>query len=327
MAIELSNYVGRLAPSPTGAQHLGNARTYIVAWLIARTRSGKLLLRIEDLDTPRTKAGAATQILQDLEWLGLDWDANETAQGFTLQSQRDSRYQELLEDLKTRELVYPCTCSRSDIEGASSAPHESHLDGTVYPGTCSGNSVADAIHFEHQNKKYAWRFRFPEKESMTWQDDFSGTQSCIPSQVLGDFIVARNYGPIAYQLAVVADDHDCQINHVVRGNDLIYSTYRQMAIYDAFQWQPPNWLHIPLVVGPDGKRLAKRHGDTRISTLRSLGWKPESIIGLIAKSLVLTESEQPIELKQLLEIAIANPMWMKNVPKSNVEIPTDSIVC
>jgi glutamyl-tRNA synthetase len=315
-------YIGRLAPSPTGAQHLGNARTYIAAWLIARTRSGRLLLRIEDLDTPRTKTGADTQILLDLEWLGLDWDSSEHSQSYTLQSQRTSRYQELLEVLKSRDLVYPCTCSRTDIENASSAPHESQLDGTVYPGTCAGNSVADAKQLDNLDQKYAWRFRFPTGESMIWDDEFCGIQSCIPSQVLGDFIVARNYGPIAYQLAVVADDHDSGINHVVRGNDLIYSTYRQLAIYNAFQWQPPSWLHIPLVVGPDGKRLAKRHGDTRICTLRSLGWKPETIIGMIAKSLSLADSENPISLSELLALATADPEWLRKVPTTNVQFTT-----
>jgi len=319
MAKSLSPYIGRLAPSPTGAQHLGNARTYIAAWLIARMHSGKLLLRIEDLDTPRTKTGADEQILLDLEWLGLDWDWTENSQRFTLQSQRTSRYQQLLEDLKRRELVYPCTCSRTDIENASSAPHESQLDGTVYPGTCAGNDVSDAKQLDNLDQKYAWRFRFSKDEKMTWEDEFCGIQSCIPSQVLGDFIVARNYGPIAYQLAVVADDHDSGINHVVRGNDLIYSTYRQIAIYNAFQWQPPSWLHIPLVVGPDGKRLAKRHGDTRISTLRSLGWKPESIVGMIARSLGLLDSERPISLPELLDLAITNPDWLRKVPSTNVQ--------
>jgi glutamyl-tRNA synthetase len=319
MARSVSSYIGRLAPSPTGAQHLGNARTYLAAWLIARTRSGRLLLRIEDLDTPRTKTGADTQILLDLEWLGLDWDSGEHPQRYTLQSQRTSRYHELLEDLKSRDIVYPCTCSRTDIENASSAPHESQLDGAVYPGTCAGNSVADATQLDNLDQKYAWRFRFSTGESMTWDDEFCGIQSCIPSQVLGDFIVARNYGPIAYQLAVVADDHDSGINHVVRGNDLIYSTYRQLAIYNAFQWQPPSWLHIPLVVGPDGKRLAKRHGDTRISTLRSLGWKPETIIGMIAKSLGLADSENPISSSELLTLATADPEWFRKVPTTNVQ--------
>lgn len=319
MARSVSSYIGRLAPSPTGAQHLGNARTYLAAWLIARTRSGRLLLRIEDLDTPRTKTGADTQILLDLEWLGLDWDSSEHPQRYTLQSQRTSRYHELLEDLKSRDIVYPCTCSRTDIENASSAPHESQLDGAVYPGTCAGNSVADAKQLDNLDQKYAWRFRFSTGESMTWDDEFCGIQSCIPSQVLGDFIVARNYGPIAYQLAVVADDHDSGINHVVRGNDLIYSTYRQLAIYNAFQWQPPSWLHIPLVVGPDGKRLAKRHGDTRISTLRSLGWKPETIIGMIAKSLGLVDSENPISSSELLTLATADPEWFRKVPTTNVQ--------
>ncbi|MCU0721498.1 MAG: tRNA glutamyl-Q(34) synthetase GluQRS, partial [Pirellula sp.] len=307
-------YIGRLAPSPTGAQHIGNARTYLVAWLHARTNAGRLLLRIEDLDTPRTKTGAEALIFEDLNWLGLDWDHDLSTQGFIRQSERTTRYTDVLDRLKSLELVYPCTCTRSEIEEAASAPHETFLDGTVYRGKCSTNCVADALRFDHQGLRYAWRFRFPRMQEVNWADQFAGPQSLIPSQSLGDFVVARNYGPVAYQLAVVVDDHDSGITHVARGNDLIFSTYRQLAIYDAMQWEPPTWIHLPLVVGNDGRRLAKRHGDSRLSYYRELGTKPEELLGAIARSLCLTSSNTPLNANQILGLAQASPAWLRHIP-------------
>jgi glutamyl-tRNA synthetase len=273
-----------------------------------------LLLRIEDLDTPRTKTGAEALIFEDLNWLGLDWDPDLSTQGFIRQSERTTRYTDVLDRLKSLELVYPCTCTRSEIEEAASAPHETFLDGTVYSGKCATNCSADALKFDFHGLKYAWRFRFPPSNEVTWADRFAGTQSLIPSQSLGDFVVARNYGPVAYQLAVVVDDHDSGITYVVRGNDLIFSTYRQLAIYDALQWDPPNWIHLPLVVGNDGRRLAKRHGDSRLSYYRDLGTKPEGLLGAIAHSLCLTRSNTPLTANQILELALATPDWLRNIP-------------
>lgn len=307
-------YIGRLAPSPTGAQHIGNARTYLVAWLHAKTNQGKLLLRIEDLDTPRTKAGAEDLIFEDLDWLGLDWDRDSSPAGYIRQSERTPRYTEVLDQLKSCELVYPCICTRSEIEEAASAPHESFLDGTVYSGKCATNCVADASKFDATGMKYSWRFRFPRSQQVTWVDQFAGLQTLVPSQALGDFVVARNYGPVAYQLAVVVDDHDSGINHVVRGNDLIFSTYRQLAIYHAMNWDTPNWIHLPLVVGNDGRRLAKRHGDSRLSYYRSMGTKPEEILGAIAQSLGLANHKAPISTHSILDMAMAHPDWLRRVP-------------
>lgn len=307
-------YIGRLAPSPTGAQHIGNARTYLVAWLHAKTNQGKLLLRIEDLDTPRTKAGAEDLIFEDLNWLGLDWDRDSSPGGYIRQSERTIRYTEVLDELKSRELVYPCICTRSEIEEDASAPHESFLDGTVYSGKCATSCVADASKFDATGIKYSWRFRFPRSEHVSWVDQFAGPQTLVPSQELGDFVVARNYGPVAYQLAVVVDDHDSGINHVVRGNDLIFSTYRQLAIYTAMKWSPPNWIHLPLVVGNDGRRLAKRHGDSRLSFYRSIGTKPEEILGAIAQSLGLTNHKSPLSAHSILNLALSHPDWLLRVP-------------
>jgi glutamyl-tRNA synthetase len=299
---------GRLAPSPTGAQHVGNARTFLVAWLIERSQSGRLLVRIEDLDTPRTKGWATQQAIEDLAWLGLDWD-----DVVSLQSTRAIRYQQVLTQLQSMELVYPCTCSRSEIEESASAPHESALDGIVYPGTCSHRSVADAVTLDARGERFAWRFRMPAGE-LNWIDLLHGPQTLDARRLLGDFVVARNYGPAAYQLAVTVDDHDQNIARVVRGDDLIYSTYRQLAIYRALEWSPPLWLHVPLVIGPDGKRLAKRHGDSRLSLLREQNVAPERLIGMLAKSLGLQRSDVPISAKELLGIVCDKPDWWRDIP-------------
>jgi glutamyl-tRNA synthetase len=300
--------IGRLAPSPTGAQHIGNARTFLVAWLDARNRGGRLLLRVEDLDTPRTKAWATEQAVEDLQWLGLDWDAVAP-----MQSDRGDRYQTALSWLREREHVYPCTCSRSEIENSASAPHERMLDGAIYPGTCAHRTARDAPALESQGIRFAWRFRMPEGTS-TWVDLLQGPQTLAPKQALGDFVVARNYGPTAYQLAVVVDDFDQSITHVVRGDDLVYSTYRQNALFTALGWTSPEYMHVPLVVGPDGKRLAKRHGDTRLSLLREQQVAPESLLGQLAHSLCLTPNSEPISAPELLELSLRNPDWRQRIP-------------
>lgn len=305
---------GRLAPSPTGAQHLGNARTFLVAWLYLRSQNGHVTLRIEDLDTPRTKSWASEQAIDDLTWLGLDWD--EIA---PLQSNRTERYAELLSTLQQAELVYPCTCTRSQIEASASAPHESNApsqlspDSATYPGTCSYRQANDAIALQNAGTKFAWRFRMPTT-TIQWFDSLAGPQTLPQNIHLGDFVVARNYGPTAYQLAVVADDHDQQINQVTRGNDLILSTYRQLAIYQALRWQPPAWLHVPLVVGPDGKRLAKRHGDTRLSQWRSRNTPPEALLGYLAHSLNLIDAPTPISSKDLLKVSTSRTDWFRQIP-------------
>src|SRR5262249_51569959 len=196
--------VGRLAPSPTGAQHVGNARTYLIAWLSARSQNGRIILRIEDIDSPRVKPGAAEQACTDLRWLGLDWD-----EGPIVQTQRLPHYEAALKQLQSRELVYPCTCSRLDIERAASAPHAEH-EGPVYPGTCAGRRAAEAATL---GRPYAWRFRLragrPGQTSVsttTFEDGFRGPTRVNLQDVGGDFVVWKSAGTPAYQLAVVVDD-------------------------------------------------------------------------------------------------------------------------
>jgi glutamyl-tRNA synthetase len=290
---------GRLAPSPTGAQHVGNARTFLLAWLSARASNRGLILRMEDIDSPRIKPGAAQQALDDLRWLGLDWDAGPDIggpQSSYVQTERLSLYQGALGELKSRELVYPCTCTRSEVAAAASAPHAGQ-EGPRYPGTCSGNRVGTADTLEPGT--FAWRLRTSD-QLRQYQDGFAGEVRCNVFQELGDFVIAKTDGTPAYQLAVVVDDHDMGITEVVRGDDLLPSAFRQLELYDLFQWQPPRFIHVPLVIGEDGRRLAKRHGDTRLATFRAAGVRSEQVIGLLAWSCGLRDDASPVTPQELL---------------------------
>jgi glutamyl-tRNA synthetase len=285
-------YRGRLAPSPTGAQHVGNARTYLAAWLAARAAGGRLLLRIEDIDSPRVKAGAAAQACDDLRWLGLDWD-----DGPVVQTQRLPLYEAALQRLQAQESVYPCTCTRADIERAASAPHAEH-EGVLYPGTCAGRRVADASALV--GRPFAWRFRTGELPE--FDDGFRGLTRVDPAEGGGDFVVWKSAGTPAYQLAVVVDDADAGITEVVRGDDLVPSTPRQLLLYRALGLTPPRFTHIPLVVGTDGRRLAKRHGDTRLSALRAAGVKPEALLGLLAWSCGWLPRVESVSARELVPL-------------------------
>lgn len=281
--------IARLAPSPTGSQHLGNARTYLLAWLSARSKNGSVILRIEDIDSPRVKPGADKLIEEDLKWLGLEWDS-----GPFVQTQRMSYYQEAFELLKASEKVYPCTCSRKDIEEAASAPHLEHQP-PLYPGTCSVRKVADA---EAITQPYAWRYRADASFS-GYHDEHYGWQRPHPSD-LGDFVVWKSNCTPAYQLSVVVDDALMGVTEVVRGDDLVPSTYLQMQLYQQWGYSLPSFYHVPLVKGPDGKRLAKRHGDVKLVSLRDAGVTAERIIGFLAWSVGLLEKDEAISARELI---------------------------
>jgi glutamyl-tRNA synthetase len=285
--------VGRLAPSPTGAQHVGNARTYLVAWLAARTRNALLRLRIEDIDSPRIKPGATEQACADLRWLGLTWDGTPV-----VQTERLELYMSALRVLQEQELVYPCTCSRADVERAASAPH-AEQQGVIYLGTCAGSRVATAETLGSQ--PYCWRFR-AGTEAVEFQDGKQGLVRLTPQEFGGDFVVWKTGWTPAYQLAVVVDDADMGITQVVRGNDLIPSTPRQLLLYRALGLCPPEFIHVPLVVGADGRRLAKRHGDTRLAALREAGVNAEALIGLLAWSCGWLKRREPISALELLPL-------------------------
>lgn len=306
------NIVGRLAPSPTGALHLGNARSFLLAWWSARQQGGRVLLRIEDIDSPRVKPWAFSTTMEDLRWLGLDWDAGPesdsvdqtvTASGDGrmrhVQSQRLERYRSVLQELIARRLVYRCRCSRSDVTAAASAPHDDTLqplEGQVYPETCRGRAwTADEL-----EGKFAWRWAL-EDGRVCWQDAYRGSFEAEPRAQLGDFVVARSDGTPAYQLAVVVDDMDMGVTEVVRGDDLVFSTFRQLAILKALGGKPPVYRHVPLIVGPDGRRLAKRHGDTRLQFFRDQGVTAEAVVGYLAFSLGLLPEPEPVVAQDLVD--------------------------
>jgi glutamyl-tRNA synthetase len=286
----LPHYRGRLAPSPTGAQHVGNARTYLIAWLAARAAGGSIVLRIEDIDSPRIKSGAGAQACADLAWLGLDWD-----EGPLTQSARLPDYEAALATLGERELVYPCVCSRSDVESAASAPHGGQ-EGPIYPGTCAGHRAADA---KNLTAPYSWRFR-SAADSLEFVDGLRGPVRVDAMDASGDFVVWKSAGTPAYQLAVVVDDAAMGVTQVIRGDDLIPSTPRQLQLYTALGLQPPRFVHVPLVVGPDGRRLAKRHGDTRLASLQRAGIRSADLIGLLAWSCGWIDRHEAITAQELI---------------------------
>jgi glutamyl-tRNA synthetase len=269
--------VTRLAPSPTGALHLGNARTFLVNWLLARQHGWHVILRIEDLDGPRIKKGADQLAVEDLRWLGIDWD-----EGPVYQSTRMSRYREAIDRLIAAGRAYPCTCTRKEVDAAASAPHAE--DGAaVYPGTCRGRygSIADAR--TAAGREPAIRFD-TRGDAIEFVDEFSGPLRFDVAEQLGDFVIAKADGTPAYQLAVVVDDAEMGVTDVVRGDDLLDSTPRQILLYRALGMADriPIYTHLPLVVGADGRRHAKRHGDTRLATYREQGVPGTAILKLLA---------------------------------------------
>ena len=289
----LGKYVGRLAPSPTGALHLGNVRTFMIAWLRARVQGGRVAFRMEDLDHPRDKPGAARAAVEDLRWLGFDWDEE------YVQSERKEFYHAALQTLIEKGLVYPCTCSRADVEHAQSAPHAGEQ--LHYPGTCRGRyatwaEAAAAI----SPRTPCWRFRVPEGAVAAFDDAFAGHFEQDVPRVLGDFPVARDEFGAGYTLAVVVDDAAMGVTEVVRGDDLLAATPAQILIQRALGLPTPTYCHVPLVVGRDGRRLAKRHGDTRISSYRAAGVRPERLIGALAASCGWAEAGESLTLADVL---------------------------
>lgn len=287
--------VTRLAPSPTGALHLGNARTFLINWLMARQAGWRVVLRIEDLDAARAKPGTDRLAMDDLRWLGMDWDA-----GPTYQLDHLDVYSRFTQQLLDSGAAYPCVCTRAEATLAGSAPHAED-GGTVYPGTCYGRLKSIEEAREKSGREPCVRFRVPS-EAIDWHDRFAGpVRYKNPQATLGDFVISRPGGLAAYQLAVVIDDAAADVNEVVRGDDLLASAARQILIYRALgrSEQTPTYTHLPLLVGEDGKRLAKRHGDTRIAQLRERGVAAGRVRAFLAR-LMGIETEESIEIDELI---------------------------
>lgn len=270
-------YRGRIAPTPSGYLHLGHARTFWTAQERARQHGGVLILRNEDIDRARCTPAFASAMLQDLKWFGLRWEEGSDCGGPYApynQSERYPLYRRALEQLKAAGCAYPCTCSRKDIQSAPSAPQGAD-DEAIYPCTCR------RIDFSNLNMgaplRSCWRFRVPDGETVVFQDELLGPQQFTAGKDFGDFVLWRNDGVPAYQLAVVVDDAAMQITEVVRGADLLVSTARQLLLYKSLGLTPPRFYHCPLLMDEHGVRLAKRNEALSLRTLREQGATPETL--------------------------------------------------
>jgi glutamyl-tRNA synthetase len=274
----------RFPPSPTGHLHVGGARTALFNWLFARHHHGTYVLRIEDTDLSRSTDEYTQSLLEALRWLGLDWDEGPDVGGPAApyrQSERLGAYAATLARLREAGLVYPCFCSRAEVAAAARAPHGPPDEGPRYPGTCAGLSTVEAKR-RSLGRRPSWRFR-AAPAPVRFEDGVHGPRVVDVAAEVGDFVVARADGVPAYQLAVVVDDVAMAVTDVVRGDDLLSSTGRQLLLYAALDAAPPRFAHVPLVVGEDGERLAKRHGALSLGELRARGTDPRAVVGLLAE--------------------------------------------
>lgn len=297
--IKVSDVTGRFAPSPSGRMHLGNIYTAVMSWLSVKSRGGKWILRIEDLDPQRSKEEYARQIEDDLRWLGLQWDEGGLegkGNGMPyVQSKRHHFYEEALERLKKTGMCYPCRCTRADIM-ATQAPHES--DGRViYKGTCRPATLPSPY---RESFGAAVRIAVPDEE-ITFIDLIQGKQTVNLARRCGDFILRRADGAWAYQLAVVVDDAMMGVTEVMRGADLLLSTAQQIYLYRLLGFTPPQFAHLPLICNDKGIRLSKRDASLSMESLRR-GKTPEEILGKIARMGSLIREERPVSLEELIWI-------------------------
>ena len=282
--------VGRFAPTPSGRMHLGNVFAALVAWLSVRRDGGKMVLRMEDLDTQRTSAQFAQVLRDDLRWLGLTWDEETQPQ-----SQRSEVYREYFEKLEAMGLLYPCYCTRSQLHSVN-APHLS--DGTyVYTGTCRDLTDAQRAAFD---RLPAWRVKVPD-QVWTVDDRIQGTYRENLATHCGDFVVRRADGVYVYQLAVTVDDALAGVTQVVRGTDLLSSAPRQMYLQSLWGFPHPEYAHVPMLLAPDGRRLSKRDKDLDLGYLRQ-HTRPETLIGVLAAAAGLTDSPAPISANELASV-------------------------
>lgn len=280
--------VGRFAPTPSGRMHLGNVFAALLAWLAVRSENGTMLLRMEDLDTQRTKPEYAEILRRDLAWLGLTYDEETPPQ-----STRTEIYRSYVEKLRELGLLYPCYCTRAQLHSVN-APHQS--DGTyVYPGTCRSLTIQQRAQFD---RVPSWRVIVPD---LQWsvQDKIQGLYSENLARDCGDFVVCRGDGAFVYQLAVTVDDGESGVNQVVRGVDLLSSAPRQMYLQKLFGFDHPEYAHVPLLVAPDGRRLSKRDKDMDLGYLQSRLTPPE-LVGILAQAAGLLPAFAPISPQELV---------------------------
>jgi glutamyl-tRNA synthetase len=281
---------GRFAPSPTGALHLGSLRTGLLAWLFARSDGSRFLLRVEDLDPVASRPEHEAGQLADLAAIGLEWDGP-----VVRQSERRHRHEEALAELERLGLTYTCYCTRREVREASAAPHGELPEG-AYPGTCRSLSERERAERAAEGRRAAVRLR-GDGRSVTVVDRLRGAVT----RRIDDVVLRRGDGVPAYNVAVIVDDADQGVGEVVRGDDLLDSTPRQAHLADLLGLARPAWAHVPLVLGPTGERVAKRHGAVSLDDLVSQGWTPAGVRSLLAASLGLCEPGEPVSMAELLE--------------------------
>ena len=283
---------GRFAPSPSGRMHMGNLWSCLLAWLAARSVGGGMVLRLEDLDPDRCRPEYCDQVMRDLEWLGLDWDGEPV-----YQSKRTEVYRQAFQRLEQQDIIYPCFCTRAE-RLAASAPHRS--DGAaVYDGRCGRLTEAEREELS-RTRRPAWRVRVPE-QVIAFRDLLQGDYKEDLKQDCGDFILRRSDGVFAYQLAVVVDDADMGVTQVVRGSDLLSSTPRQLWLQERLSLPHPEYGHLPLLLAPDGRRLAKRDRDLELGRLQEKYTAPE-LVGRLAFAAGLTDRPEAISPRELLPL-------------------------
>jgi glutamyl-tRNA synthetase len=309
------SYRGRFAPSPTGDLHLGSAATALVTWLAAREADGRLIFRVEDLDGPRVLPGSAERHAEDLRWLGLDWDDGPDRGGEDgpyRQSERSARYEEALDSLGDRGLLYYCDCSRLEVARIAAAPHAGE-EGPRYPGLCRAHGLAT----RPWRRPPAVRLAVPVR-TVELVDRFQGpfhqdVQGCV-----GDFVLKRGDGVYAYQLAVVVDDLAMGITEVVRGADLLSSAPRQVLLAELLGGRPPDYAHAPLVVSADGSRLAKRARGVSLRDHRSAGRRPTRVVAALAEMLGLLDPGEAEEIAAAELIAVRRLDRLRGLPEVRV---------
>jgi len=279
---------GRYAPSPTGRLHLGNVRTALLAWLACRARGGSFVLRSEDLDAARVLPDGEAVLIDELRWLGLDWDEGPDVGGPFApyrQSERRALYDEVIAKLLASGRAFACACSRAEVARAASAPHGPDDEGPRYPGTCRRLAPEEvAARARAAGRPLTIRFA-GDGERIAFQDGVHGRVDPLGAAGVDDFVLRRADGVAAYQLAVVVDDAAMAIDEVVRGDDLLSSTPRQLALYQAMGWRVPAFAHVPLLLdAATGERLAKRTRPPSLGALRESGWTPEQVVGRLAAS-------------------------------------------
>ena len=298
--------IGRFAPSPTGPLHIGNLRTAVIACLCARQQDGELLLRFEDLDRANSKSEHEVQQINELAQLGITFGPN-----VIRQSERFDLYRDVVEQLGQQDLVYSCYCTRREILESTQAPHGPSIEG-AYAGTCRNLSASDRSEREQSGRPPAWRLRSNNEEYIV-DDVVTGPTPTV----IDDMVLLRNDGVPAYNLAVVVDDAEQGVTQVVRGDDLLLGTGRHLHLQKLLGYSTPQYVHVPLVVGPDGERLAKRHGAVTLEDLNQRGIDAREVLGELARSIGI-DVDRPNGVSELLA-----GFSLDQLPRSPWTIPSD----